>query len=158
MMFSQSRKITVSAEYCLGLLFLICGCAIYLLFRSRSLNIYQWCAALGFSSIINNLRAQVQDWNISDFVKFSLPDGLYCTAYILIIDAIWYKDKGLIKNIIISIVPFVTISSEVIQYFGLVKGTFDIYDLTCYAIPPLIYMLLKTTYNNVFNPLKQNCV
>ena len=148
----------VASEVILGVVFLACGCAIYLLFRSQSLNIYQWCSALGLSNTIDTLRYSVQNWNVSEFVKFCLPDGFYCAAYILIIDAIWHNDKGAIKNIIISLVPFVTISSEVLQYFGLVKGTFDIYDLTCYAIPPLIYMLLKTTDNNVFYPLKQKCV
>lgn len=142
----------------LAILFLVCGCAIYLLFRSKSLNIYQWCSALGLSNTIDTLRYSVQDWNVSEFVKFSLPDGLYCASYILMIDAIWHDEKGTIKNIIISLVPFVTISSEVLQYFGLVKGTFDIYDLICYAIPPLIYMSLKTTDNNMFNSLKQKCV
>ena len=108
--------------------------------------------------MIDSLRNSVQGWNISDFVKFSLPDGLYCAAYILIIDAIWHYDNGIVKNIVISLVPFATISSEVLQYFGLVKGTFDIYDLTCYALPPLVYLAIKTTNNNMFNLLKQQCV
>ncbi len=142
----------------MGVLFLASGSAIYLLFRSKALNIYQWCSALGLSSMIDSLRNCVQDWNISEFVKFSLPDGLYCAAYILIIDAIWNNDKRIIKNIIISLVPFVAISNEVLQYFELVKGTFDIYDLTCYAIPPLAYMSQQLSNNNMFNSLKQKCV
>ena len=145
-------------EVLLGIIFLICGCAIYLLFRSKTLNIYQWCVALGFSDMIDSFRNNVQNWNVSEFVKFSIPDGLYCAAYILIIDAIWLNDNGIIKNIIISLVPFVTISSEVLQYYGLVKGTFDIYDLICYVIPPLVYFLLKPTNINMFNQLKQKCV
>lgn len=128
-------------EFFFGILFLICGCAIYLLFRSKSLNIYQWCSALGLSSSIDTLRYTVQDWNVSEFVKFSLPDGLYCAAYILIIEAIWYNDIGLVKNIIISLIPLVTISSEILQFYGLVKGTFDINDLVCYSFPPMIYLI-----------------
>ena len=143
MQYSQRENLRTTSEIILGVVFLACGCAIYLLFRSKSLNIYQWCSAFGLSSLIDTLRYTVQEWNVSEFVKFSLPDGFYCAAYILIIDAIWHNDKGTIKNIVISLIPFITISSEVLQYFGLVKGTFDIYDLTCYAIPPLIYMSLK---------------
>ena len=124
-----------------------------MLFRSRSLNIYQWCAALGLSDTIEALRSNVQDWKVSEFVKFSLPDGLYCAAYILIIDAIWHNDNGIVKYIIISLVPFVTISSEVFQYFGLVRGTFDAYDLICYSIPPMIYFIF--IYNSfMFSNLK----
>lgn len=142
------------SEYILGQLFLICGCAIYLLSRSKSLYIYQWCAAIGLSSMIDALREHVQNWHISEFVKFSLPDGLYCAAYILIIDAIWYKDKGIIKESIITLVPIISISSEIFQYFGLVKGTFDVYDLICYVIPPLVYLSIKTINSNMFNSLK----
>ena len=105
--------------------------------------------------LIESLRNSVQDWNISEFVKFSLPDGLYCAAYILIIDAIWHYDNGIVKNIVISLVPFVTISSEVLQCFGLVKGTFDVYDLTCYTLPPIIYTTCLFAKTNIFYVSKQ---
>ena len=124
--------------------FLAYGCTIYLLFRTKNLNIYQWCSAIELTDIVDNLRLIVEAWKISDFTRYSLPDGLYNAAYILIVDAIWHDDNRLIKFIIISFVPFVSISSEVLQFFGLVKGTFDTYDLMCYAIPPLLYLLIKT--------------
>ena len=138
----------VTSEIILGVVFLICGCAIYLLFRSKSLNIYQWCTALGFANVIDSLRYAVQDWNVSDFVKYSLPDGLYSAAYILMIDAIWHNENGIIKNIIISLVPLATIINEILQYCRLAKGTFDQCDLICYSIPLLIYIFRN---NNMFN-------
>lgn len=108
---------------------------------------------LGLSDTIDSLRYVVQDWNMAAWVRYSLPDGLYCAAYILIIDAIWKKDNCLIKYIIISLVPIVTISSELLQYFGLVKGTFDVNDLICYMTPPTIYLVY--IYNSfMFNKLK----
>ena len=134
-------NIYVATEYIFGSLFLICGCTIYLFIRSKTLNIYRWCSQMGFTDYIDSVRLQVQHWNIPSFVKYSLPDGLYCAAYILIIDAIWHNDNRLIKYTIILLVPFVTISSEIMQYFGLVKGTFDIYDLICYSLPPTIYLI-----------------
>lgn len=147
------RKTIEIYEILLGIVFLACGCAIYLLFRSKSLNIYQWCACFGLSDMVDSLRYAVQDWNITAWIRYSLPDGLYCAAYILIIDAIWHDDNRLIKFIIISLVPLVTISSELLQYFGLVKGTFDLYDLICYIIPPMFYLIY--TYNSfLFNKLK----
>lgn len=135
----------------LGIDFLICGCAIYLLFRSKSLNIYQWCVTLGLSDYIDSLRNSVKDWNIPDIVRYSFPDGLYCAAYILIMDAIWQNDSRAVKFIIISLIPLITITSEIMQYFGLVKGTFDKYDLLCYSLPPIIYILgvhLSSKNNN----------
>lgn len=124
----------------LAVIMLLCGCGIYLLFRSKSLYIYKWCAALGFSDSINTLRYVVSDWPVSEFVKYCLPDGLYCAAYILIMDAIWHKENEWLKFAIIFLVPFVTISSEVLQYMGVVRGTFDYRDLVCYAIPPFTYL------------------
>ena len=90
-------------------------------------------------------------------MKFSLPDGMYCAAYILMIDAIWHNDKGIIKDFIISLIPIVAISSEIFQCFGLFKGTFDVYDLICYAVPPLIYMQLRTRSNtiSISSPMKR---
>lgn len=143
----------VTSEIILGVVFLVCGCAIYLLFRSKSLNIYKWCVLFGLSDTIDSLRYAVQHWNIPAWIKYSLPDGLYCAAYILIIDAIWHNDNRLIKFVVILLIPLLTISSELLQYFGLVKGTFDVYDLICYSIPPMIYFI--NTYNSFkFNKLK----
>ena len=142
-----------ASEIILGVVFLMWGCAIYLLFRSKSLNIYQGCMFLGLSDTIDSLRYAVQHWNITEWVRYSLPDGLYSAAYILIIDAIWKNDNRLIKFIIILLIPTVTISSELLQYFGLVKGTFDMYDLICYSVPPMIYFIY--IYNSfISNKLK----
>ena len=141
---------TGKQKVALGMSFLVCGCAIYLLFRSKALNIYHWCLALGLSSPIDSLRIWVQNWGIPDFVRFCLPDGLYCAAYILLIDAIWHKDKGIMKNIIISLIPLVTISSELLQLFGIVRGTFDICDLVCYTFPLLVYLSIKNYQNLTF--------
>ncbi len=136
----KNNRATV--EVVSGVFLLICGCAIYLLFRSRSLNIYQWCYALGLTSVIDYLRGIVQELNVPDVVRFSLPDGMYCASYILVVDAIWHQEHGLQKYIVISLVPIVTIGSELLQSLNLVRGTFDVFDLVCYALPPLVYVCI----------------
>lgn len=131
----------------LGIIFLIWGCTIYVLLRSTSINLYKWCSALGLSNIIDIFRYNIQNSNVLDFVKFNLPDGLYNAAYILFIDSIWYENKGLIKIIIILLIPLIAISSEILQYFGLIRGTFDKFDLICYAIPLFTYIAIKLINN-----------
>ena len=138
-----SHRVKVATQVFLAVLMLFVGSGIYLLFRSKSLYIYKWCAAMGLSEGINHLRYIVSGWSISEFFKYSLPDGLYCTAYLLVIDAIWHKESGWVKHAVIFLVPFVTISSEILQLFGLVKGTFDYCDLVCYAIPPIAYLYFQ---------------
>lgn len=125
-----------------AVLMLLCGSGIYLLFRSKSLYIYKWCTTLGLSDNINFIRHEVSNWKVSEFIKFCLPDGLYCAAYILIINAIWHKENKSTKYYIVFFMPFIAISSEVLQYFGVVRGTFDCCDLVCYAIPPIIYLYI----------------
>lgn len=147
-----SLNVRIVSEMVLGVVFLMYGCAIYLLFRSKSLYIYQWCHSLGFANTIDTLRKHVQSWDVSEFVKYSLPDGLYCAAYLLIMDAIWHNDNRIIKYFILSLVPFATISSELLQYFRLVEGTFDVNDLICYLIPPtifLFYIFVHKKYNKL---------
>ena len=138
----------------LAVSFLVCGCLIYLLFRSRTLNIYQWCLALGMTNPIEYARDLVHGWVVSDFIRFSLPDGLYCAAYILLIDTIWHDDKQILKYYVLSVVPVLTICSELFQYFGLVRGTFDMADLLCYSVPPIVYSGILIRNHFVYNILK----
>ena len=100
--------------------------------------------------MIDYARILVCNWNVPDFIKYSLPDGLYCAAYILIVDAIWQDSDSLIKHFIVSLVPVITITSEVLQFFGLVKGTFDYCDLILYSAPFFAYYLYKY-YSLKFN-------
>lgn len=147
---NNHSNIIVATKLFLGTLFLAFGCAIYLLFRSKTLNIYKWCSKIGFSEYVDSVRSQVQYWNIPPFVRYSLPDGLYCAAYLLIIDAIWQNEDTLIKYIILSLVPFVTISSELLQYYGLIRGTFDFFDLICYSIPLFLFIIINF-FNKSYN-------
>ena len=127
----------------LGVLFLLCGCIIYLLFRSKTLYIYVWCKSLGLANTIDSLRLAVCNWQISEFIRFSLPDGLYCAAYLLIIDAIWHQEKGRMKYILLALIPVITTGSELLQAIGLVRGTFDVSDLLCYSLPPLFFFVIE---------------
>ena len=136
-------KSSATSKVILGGVFLMIGCAIYLLFRSKTLNLYQWCSALGLSDVIDYARIYAHNWNIPDFVRYSLPDGLYCAAYILLMDAIWHDGDSLIKHFVIIFVPVVSIGSEIFQYYGLFKGTYDFCDLVFYSVPFIAYILYK---------------
>jgi hypothetical protein len=59
------------------------------------------------------------------------------------IDAIWRNEDSAIKFMIISLVPVVTVGSEIMQYFGLVKGTYDFSDLIFYSAPFIAYVINK---------------
>lgn len=134
----------IASETILGMFLLLCGCLIYLLFRSETINICKWCSSLGGMNI-EQIRNNIHNYNLPDFVKYSLPDGLYCASYILIIDAIWHNEKPL-NNLVVALIPLIAIANEVLQYFGMTKGTFDWYDIICYVTPLLLFYLISTNF------------
>lgn len=129
-----------------GSLLLVCGCSIYLLFRSKTIHLYQWFNNLGLIDYIESIRLSVAGSQIPEFVKFSLPDGLYCASYILLMNAIW-KGNDKSKSIAVSIIPFAAILHELAQGIGLIRGTFDINDLICYIAPLALYFALQRITN-----------
>lgn len=71
----------------------------------------------------------------------SLPDGLWMSAYLLSMKAIWLQEHN--KNIlfITLLLPFIAILTEILQYYSLFPGCFDWYDITNYTIPVIIYLI-----------------
>lgn len=123
------------------ILFIIGG-YIYLVFRPMSLRMFSWFESIEIMDTIDMLRINPILKTDSSFIIYSLPNGLWATSYILIMDAIWAPS---IKMQILfgAIIPIVGILSELLQSAGILKGTFDTRDLLCYAIPYIGYVLLK---------------
>lgn len=122
-----------------GILCLLAGCAIYLLLRSHSIRLYRWVEATLGTSWLEPLRAGAASWDVPEFVRFSLPDGLWCAAYVIIADAVWAQERGLRKHFVVLVLPAVAIVHECLQAMGLARGRFDVADLLCYAVPVVVY-------------------
>lgn len=140
---SQNYKTwQVTVQLLCGITMLLCGCSIYLLFRSKTINLYQWCSMVGLADVIDILRMGVMNWQVPDFIRFCLPDGLYCASYILLMDAVW-PDNGKLRYLAVLFIPIVAIGHELLQCVGITKGTFDVSDLLCYIVPLAIYYYAK---------------
>lgn len=139
---SRYQTPSVLLQAVIGILLLFTGISIYLLFRSETITLYRWFVAAGMQETLVTLREGVSDWNIPSFVRFSLPDGLYCASYIMIMDAVWKKSKYSLRLLAASLIPLVAIVHELLQAAGLTRGTFDWGDLLCYSLPLLLYYLL----------------
>lgn len=70
----------------LGLTSLFMGGCLYLLYRSDSLVMFRWCQSLGVYDFIVSLRPQA---HYDNWLVYSLPDGLWMLAYVLLMGAIW---------------------------------------------------------------------
>lgn len=114
----------------LGLLSLTTGGILYILYRSETLILFKWVKALGLYDIVSDLRPSKSS---DSWLVYSLPDGLWLFAYILLMGALWNFDSR--KSLLYS-APLVVIAigSELSQMHHITKGTFDIVDLLCYIV------------------------
>ena len=126
-----------------GLLCLLLGCAMYLVLRSDTIRLYQWCQATVGTGAIEPLREIAKGWNVPFFVRFSLPDGLYCLSYILIADGIMNGESGFWRYAIVTFIPVVALIHECLQYAGVAHGYFDPGDLIAYSLPLLAYIVYR---------------
>lgn len=137
-------KISSSWRIALAILFFMVGGAIYVSYRVKTLNMFGWFNFLGLDHYVDYLRSNIGTYKISNFVKYSLPDGLWLFSYFLVIKAIYNTEMSKAAIISYTALPLVAIGSEILQIFNLVPGVFDIYDLICYICSILIFFYLNT--------------
>lgn len=123
-----------------GVGLLLSGCLIYLTWRSEDIRLHTWCSWVGLKPLITYLRSTLGSLTPGKFITFSLPDGLFCAAYILIMDAIWAKSKPLFRLTMALLMPAIAVIHETLQAFHLAGGTFDAIDLLCYLLPALVFI------------------
>ena len=131
-----------AVEISIAILLFSLGGFIYIAFRSTSLRMFAWFNYIGLHNQIMGIRSSLNDIQIPEIIKFCIPDGLWTLSYILIMDATW--SPNLKRQILYcSIIPVVGGISEILQYFSVLKGTFDYIDLLCYIVPYIIFLILK---------------
>lgn len=116
----------------LSIIIFFVGGIIYLAFRSESLLMFTWAKKLGLESQIEHLRIIMQPYYpSSEWMLFSLPDGLWVLSYVIMMSAVW---KFQIREhwILIGLIPAIAICSELLQAIGVFPGTFDVSDLLTY--------------------------
>ena len=131
------------AKVMLSLVILLLGGFIYVIFRDKSLLMFNWFNTIGVGNEVDGLRRLFQGEGIYGWVKNSLPDGLWLFSYMFIIDAIWGKSKSISFYLFISLLPLIAIISEFLQFFDLCPGTFDWVDVASYLFAILLYITIK---------------
>lgn len=121
-------------------LFLI-GVSIYLLWRDEHLLIHRVIHGCRIDTFIAPLRRSAAEVYLPEWIRFALPDGLWTTSYILLIDALVKRDYQWT-----SVIPLVGLISEIMQWIGWMPGTFDICDLIAYVLPYLFYVMIINQY------------
>lgn len=139
----MSSKRTLG-NFSAAFLLLLIGGAIYALMRPPFLLIHQVTWDLGYGVVVQNGRMLVAGLKVPNWFLYSLPGGLWATAWILIIDELLHDSVLLRRLLVAAFIPVLGIGSELLQLIGLLPGTFDAIDMVAYALPYLIYVILVT--------------
>lgn len=146
---SKARRI----ELGLALILFIVEGLLYLTFRSTELNMFRLYEHAG--PWVKTLREWGSELYVPEWVKYSLPDGLWLLSYLFLIDAIWNKfDKC--SSIWYLIMPGVAFGSELAQLFWGFTGTADPMDFTCYAGAIVITILTYFSKNIIRKRIAAN--
>ena len=100
------------------------GSTIYVLFREKTLLMFDWFSYLKLDFIIDSLRNNFYGYRtyIPKSILFSLPDALWVYSFTMFL-SIYFKNR-----ILLSIIFIGSIITEISQLWFVV-GTFDIYDV-----------------------------
>ena len=108
------------------------GGLIYTLFRVDTLLVFKMYEFLQVDGFIDYVRSYTMLWEIPDFVKYSLPDGLWVYAFTYFVVSLWKFDgsKGKERYIFMMIPLLCGVGGELLQLYFKSIGTFDFHDLS----------------------------
>ena len=118
------------------------GGLIYLLYRPKSIILFEVLNKLGVSTTVDIVRSKVEHIHLPDFVVYSLPAGLWTISFLMAMYLCTKQQNMRIKLSLALPLPVSAVVLEFMQLFGLCPGTFDIFDVVCYVIPIIIFVKL----------------
>jgi hypothetical protein len=105
---------------------LLTGILIYALFRHSDLLVYK---ITGNPSFVEQLyQHPANNRLLLNFLAYNIPDGLWLLSGILFIRTLWLG-QGTTGGIYILIFCFLAMLAEALQFFGIIPGTFDFFDV-----------------------------
>ena len=136
----SNNHVKHTLEIMVAVLFIIIGGAIYLLFRPKSLLVFEWVDSCGIGQLVDYARQRVSDVKPRDFIVFNLPNALWTISYLLSVNALIESRR--LKLVVAILLPAFAIILEFCQMIGVINGTFDVIDLGCYLLPLVIYLII----------------
>lgn len=124
----------------LAIVSLIMGCLIYLLFRQDIVAIH-W---IGNPKWIKPFRINIgYDGNLLTYILlYCLPDALW--FFSLLILQFQFFDKNIVLcNILLYLTITLPFVLELLQYFKIIGGTFDILDVAAYLTSLIVVLTIE---------------
>ncbi|MCI5055547.1 MAG: hypothetical protein MRY83_05520 [Flavobacteriales bacterium] len=86
---------------------------------------------------------------LPDWALYNLPNGLWTFSYVLFIYCIWKKvDRKVLFYM--SVIPFLGVFSELLQFFGIIVGKSDLLDVALYTLGGVIAYGISMLHNRIF--------
>lgn len=120
------------------------GSFIYLCFCPTDLLLYDWFNLDTQTEWIQDLRANYVNVSTPNWFRYNLPDALWLMSYLLIMEVIWSDSDRYYKSIFIYGMLAISILAELLQYFHVIPGTGDWWDVFVYLVTLLIFYLIKS--------------
>lgn len=110
---------------------ILIGGLIYTLFRTDTLLVFRFYEFLQVDGLIRDIRSHTMQWEITNFVKYSLPDGLWVYAFTYFLASLWkFDDSGGKGKYLFMTIPLLSgVGVEISQLYFVSIGTFDFHDL-----------------------------
>ena len=134
----------------LSILSILFGGLIYLAFRSDGIILFSWIDYIGLTESIDNLRLKTLPYkdDFPDWVLYSLPDGLWLFSFSSAIMVIWERELKLHAFIIWISMLILVVFLEILQYYNIINGTFDIVDIIFFIFGAILPVwIFKKTKN-----------
>ena len=125
---------------------LLIGFFIYLFFREDSLLFFNWAEKINLYNILIKIRSIFNPNNLvfHNWMTQILPDALWCYSYSSCFIIVLNKQMDIKNFWPLSIPFFVAVGFEFFQYFSILKGTFDLYDIFAYLLSVILSLFLLT--------------
>ena len=122
----SSRLYIVLSAFALSL-----GGIIYIFLRKSDHVFNSWMNTAGLDNWVNfaKYNSPTLSLFLPEWIVFSLPHGLWAFAYALIITGIWAESKSWLRYFWMASIPILVLGFELLQYAGIINGTFCIQDL-----------------------------
>ena len=119
-----------------ALLLLLIGTGIYYFFRSPIIAFILFNIAPDKYIVGNTNNPFIY------FLVFCLPDALWYMS-LLLIQTLFLKETGWPNRVLVGIAISLPFLLEAGQYFGLILGTFDWFDIITYCITLILFLSLR---------------
>ena len=141
---------------CLSAFAILTGGIIYILFRASEPLFFRWLNEAGFEHWLAVIRQNSLTHApfLSEWIVYSLPNGLWAFAYALVITSIWSESKFRIRILWMASIPILVLGFELFQYAGILPGTFCFQDMALGLLGLVIGIMVGLKTNKANNDEK----